>query len=36
MDLGPMQELAVLNSFYERTRDREPNLMALNEFIINP
>ena len=33
MGLGPVQELAALNSFYERTRDREPNLKALNEFI---
>jgi phosphohistidine phosphatase SixA len=33
MDLGPVQELAALNSFYERTRDRESNLEALNEFI---
>lgn len=33
MDLGPVQELTALNSFYERTRDREPNLKALNEFI---
>ena len=33
MGLGPVQELTALNSFYERTRDREPNLKALNEFI---
>jgi len=33
LDLGPVQELAALNSFYERTQDREPNLEALNDFI---
>jgi len=33
MDLGPVQELAALNSFYEWIQDREPNLDALNEFI---
>lgn len=31
--LGPVQELPALNSFYERTQDREPNINALNEFI---
>lgn len=34
LDFGPVQELAALNSFYERTQDREPNLEALNEFIL--
>ena len=33
IDLGPVQELAALNSFYEKTEDREPNLKALNQFI---
>jgi phosphohistidine phosphatase SixA len=33
MDLGPVQELAALNSFYERIQDRETNLRALNDFI---
>ena len=33
VDLGPVQELPALNSFYERTQDREPNLRALNDFI---
>lgn len=33
LDLGPVQELAALNSFYERVQDREPNLRALNDFI---
>ena len=33
LNLGPVQELAALNSFYERTQDREPNLKALNDFI---
>jgi phosphohistidine phosphatase SixA len=33
LDLGPVQELAALNSFYERAQDREPNLRALNDFI---
>jgi hypothetical protein len=28
-----VQELAALNSFYERTQDREPNLKELNDFI---
>jgi phosphohistidine phosphatase SixA len=34
IDLGPVQELPALNSFYERTQDREPNIRALNEFIV--
>lgn len=33
LNLGPVQELSALNSFYERTQDREPNLRALNDFI---
>jgi len=33
LNLGPVQELAALNSFYERTQDRGPNLKALNVFI---
>ena len=33
IDLGPVQELAALNSFYEKVEDREPNLRALNQFI---
>ena len=33
MVMGPVQELPALNSFYERTQDREPNLRALNDFI---
>jgi len=34
IDLGSVQELAALNSFYEKVQDREPNLQALNEFIL--
>lgn len=33
MRLGNVQELPALNSFYERTQDREPNISALKEFI---
>ena len=33
MELGPVQELPALNSFYERIQDREPNLSDLNGFI---
>ncbi len=33
LNIGPVLELAALNSFYERTQDREPNLKALNDFI---
>ena len=33
MELGPVQELPALNSFYERIQDREPNLSDLNDFI---
>jgi broad specificity phosphatase PhoE len=31
--LGPVAELPALNSFYERPRDREPNLAALRSFL---
>ncbi len=31
--MGPVTELPALNSFYELTQNREPNLRALNEFI---
>ena len=30
--LGPVAALPALNSFYERPRDREPNLAALRDF----
>lgn len=30
--LGPVTDLPALNSFYERPRDREPNLAALGDF----
>ncbi len=33
MDLGPVTELQALNSFYERPRDREPNLASLRSFL---
>jgi phosphohistidine phosphatase SixA len=33
IDLGPVVELPALNSFFERPRDREPNLAALREFL---
>jgi broad specificity phosphatase PhoE len=33
IDLGPVAELPALNSFYEMTQDREPNLKALRKFI---
>ena len=33
MKLGPVRELQALNSFYERPRDREPNLSALRAFL---
>lgn len=33
MNLGPVEELAALNSFYERPQDREPNLSALRAFL---
>ena len=31
--LGPVVELSALNSFFERPRDREPNLAALRAFL---
>jgi hypothetical protein len=31
--MGTVTELPALNSFYELTQDREPNLKALREFI---
>ena len=31
--LGPVAELPALNSFYERPRDRAPNLAALRSFL---
>ena len=33
LGMGPVKELPALNSFFERPRDREPNLKALREFI---
>jgi phosphohistidine phosphatase SixA len=33
LELGPVEELPALNSFYELTQDREPNLRALRKFI---
>lgn len=33
MQLGPVKPLPALNSFYERTQDREPNISALKAFI---
>lgn len=33
LQLGPVQELSALNSFYERPQDREPNIGALKAFI---
>ncbi len=33
MQMGPVQELPALNSFYERVQDRRPNINALNDFI---
>lgn len=33
IDMGPVTELPALNSFFELTQDREPNLKALREFI---
>jgi len=33
LGLGPVTELAALNSFYERAEDRAPNLAALGEFL---
>jgi broad specificity phosphatase PhoE len=33
IDMGSVAELPALNSFYELTQDREPNLKALRKFI---
>jgi broad specificity phosphatase PhoE len=33
LELGPVTELAALNSFFELTENREPNLRALRKFI---
>jgi len=33
MDLGSVTPLPALNSFFERSEDREPNLSALRTFI---
>jgi phosphohistidine phosphatase SixA len=33
INLGPVVELPALNSFFERPRDREPNLAALRAFL---
>ena len=33
--MGPVAELAALNSFYELTQNREPNLVALRKFMID-
>ena len=33
LEIGMVAELPALNSFYELTQDREPNLKALREFI---
>ena len=33
LEMGSVAELPALNSFYELTQDREPNLKALREFI---
>lgn len=33
IDLGPVEELPALNSFFELLQNREPNLKALREFI---
>jgi len=33
LEMGSVAELAPLNSFYELTQDREPNLKALRKFI---
>jgi hypothetical protein len=31
--MGPVEEMPALNSFYELTQNREPNLKALRQFI---
>ena len=33
--MGPVEELPALNSFYELTQNRDPNLKALRQFIAN-
>lgn len=33
LEIGPVTELPALNSFYELTQNREPNLKALRKFI---
>lgn len=33
LQMGPVEELPALNSFYELTQNREPNLKALRKFI---
>ena len=33
LDLGKVKELPALNSFFQMTENREPNLRALNQFI---
>ncbi len=33
LDLGSVSELPVLNSFYERPQDRDPNIQALRAFL---
>lgn len=33
LEIGPVAELPALNSFYELTQNREPNLKALRNFI---
>jgi phosphohistidine phosphatase SixA len=33
LDLGPVNELPALNSFFQRPLDREPNLAALRRFL---
>ena len=35
MNLGPVTPLPALNSFFERPEDREPNLAALRNFILD-
>ncbi|MGD9061109.1 MAG: histidine phosphatase family protein [Desulfobacterales bacterium] len=33
LQMGPVEEMPALNSFYELTQNREPNLKALRQFI---
>jgi len=35
LNLGTVEELPALNSFYEFRQDREPNIKALRSFIAN-